>query len=418
MDEQSNLSTDSISKIRFKSLFNNNGCFTFKVESDKQPQKKNKLKQISPDDICSNFFEGENSWRIDKVFKTLNYSFETGDNYFSLAGDTPVIEGYRIAYLHHFPIVINPNIFWLMILQGFSRHMEINNNSERIRYKFVDFEGKKRISIETGINLFMASDEQWISVIEKLLNETLKYIKIAKPILDKFNQKFSTSTKEAEIANNATILSSFKKYFAYSLLGTCGIPEITIEGSIEDWELLYEKVIELGNLDEEIVFWTDELKVIIKKIIETLETKRPNISFFKNIVQNVDKSRECKPDLINGWIIKFIPYDKDNNKCKFNSPNFNGLNVDQLPTQIVNLPFSLKNMNKKGYVNKYEAEIYSGFFGVKQDRETLAIKPIIGYAIVEVKDKAEIEKKKREEQIKISLAIREFERKMNNNNFI
>ena len=33
--------------------------------------------------------------------------------------------------------------------------------------KFVDFKGKKSISIETGINLFMASDEQWNSVIEK-----------------------------------------------------------------------------------------------------------------------------------------------------------------------------------------------------------------------------------------------------------
>ena len=73
--------------------------------------------------------------------------------------------------------------------------------------------------------------------------------------------------------------------------GTCGIPEITIEGTIEDWELLYEKIIELGNLDEEIVFWTDELKIIIKKIIDTLQTKEPDINFYKNIVQNVDKSK-------------------------------------------------------------------------------------------------------------------------------
>ena len=157
--------------------------------------------------------------------------------------------------------------------------------------KFVDFKGKKNISIETGINLFMASDEQWNSVIEKLLKETLRNIKINKTIIDKFNKKFSTSTNESEVANNTTILSSFKKYFTYSMSGTCGIPEITIEGTIEDWELLYEKIIELGNLDEEIVFWTDELKIIIKKIIDTLQTKEPDINFYKNIVQNVDKSK-------------------------------------------------------------------------------------------------------------------------------
>ena len=56
---------------------------------------------------------------------------------------------------------INKKHFWLMILQGFSRHMEINKNSKGLRHKFVDFEGHKNIYIESKItNLFMASDEQ------------------------------------------------------------------------------------------------------------------------------------------------------------------------------------------------------------------------------------------------------------------
>jgi hypothetical protein len=69
----------------------------------------------------------------------LNYSFETGDNYFSHAGDIPVIEGYRMSYLHHFRIIINQSIFWLMILKGFSRYLKINENAERIRNEFYLF---------------------------------------------------------------------------------------------------------------------------------------------------------------------------------------------------------------------------------------------------------------------------------------
>lgn len=402
-DEQTEDSTNRIRKLE------DNNSFTFKVEKNKRPGKK--LRQMSPEDICDNFFKGENSsWEKEKIFEVLFYSFESGDSRFSPAGDSSVIEGYRMAYLKHFPIVLSPNIFWLMILQGFSRHMEINENSKRLRHKFVDFEGQKKIYIESGItNLFMASDEQWNLIIERLLNETLKNIKIDKTILDKFNKKFSTTTSEAEIANNVTILSSFKKYFIYSINGTCGIPEITIEGTIEDWKLLHEKIIELGNLDEEIVFWTDELKKIIKKIIDTLETKQPDINFYKNIVQNTDKSKECKQDLVNGSIIKFIPYDKDNKKCEFNSPDFDGLNIDQIPTQIVNLPFHLKTINKNNNIQECECEIYTGFFGVKQDGETLSIKPIIGYAIVKVKNREQLEKEKLEEQIRISIAMRQFE---------
>ena len=397
-----------ISTSRCNRISTNNNCFTFKVERNKELGKK--LKKVSPEDIYDQFFLGEeNSWRQEKKFNILNYSFETGENYLSKAGDCPVIEGYRMAYLRHFPIVISPNIFWLMILQGFSRHMEIKDNSQRLRNKFVDFEGQKNISIETGFtNLFMASDEQWNSIIEQLLNKTLKNIKINQKILDKFNKKFSTSTNEAEIANNVTILSSFKKYFVYSITGTCGIPEISIEGTIEDWKLLKEKVLELGNLDEEIIFWTKQLKEIIQNIIKTLETKEPDIGFYKNIVQNTDRSRECKPDLINGWIIKFIPYDIDNNKCDFDSPDFNGLDISQIPTQIVNLPFHLITTNKKGRFKQYEAEIYTGFFGVKQDERTLSIKPVIGYVIVEAKDKKEIEQEMAEEQLRINLAMEEL----------
>ena len=299
-----------------------------------------------------------------------------------------------MAYLRHFPIVINPSHFWLMILQGFARHMEINDNSERNRNKLVNFEGKKDISFETGINLFTASEEQWLTFVDDLLDITTKMLEQSgKDLINLFKKEFSTSTKESIVANNIIILSSFKKYFEYSLSGTCGISKIIIEGTIEDWELLLEKIKAIGNFDEEIVFWTNELIIIIKKIIETLKTKRPDKEFFKNIVQNTDRSKQCQPDLINGWIIKFIPYDNNGKKCDFNSPNFNGLQIYDIPSQMTSLPFNLINKNKKGQIINYKAEFFSGFFGILQNKQNLSIRPVIGYAIVEVKNK-------KEEQIK------------------
>ena len=125
------------------------------------------------------------------------------------------------------------------------------------------------MTIETGINLFRASDGQWILFINKLLDETSKQLnKLDINILNLFTKKFSTTTIQAEIANNVTFLSCFKKYIVYTIKGTCGIPEITIEGTLDDWELLYKNIIEIGNLDEEIDFWTNEIRKIILKIIE------------------------------------------------------------------------------------------------------------------------------------------------------
>ena len=288
--------------------------------------------------------------------------------------------------------------------------MEINDYAERNRYKFVNFEGREDIIIRTDLNLFRASDDQWQVIIEKLMNETLKKININENILNIFKKKFSTSTREEEVAITVTFLSIFKKYFKYTIDGTCGISKITIEGTIEDWELLLNKIIEIGNLDEEIIFWTDEIKKIVQKIINTLKTRKPDINFFKNMVQNTDRSKECQPDIINGWIVKFIPYDKNNNKCNFNSPEFNGLTIEQIPSQIVILPFNLINV-----LQKYDAEIYTGFVGFSQDEKTLAIKPIIGYIIVKV------EKKENDPKEKIKQLEQEIERlKLNqrqNSNF-
>ena len=210
MDEES--STEEATNRNNRILRNINNLYTFEVEKNKEPGKK--LRQMSPDKICDYFFKGEEgSWGANKSFNVLTYSFETEDNNFAKT-NYGAIEANRIAYLSHFPIVISPNIFWLMILQGFSRYMEINDNSERLRNKFVKNKRKKDIEIETGLNLFMASDEQWNFMIQKLLNETLKNINIDKTILEKFNKNFTTSTTEAEVGNNVTILSSFKKYFA------------------------------------------------------------------------------------------------------------------------------------------------------------------------------------------------------------
>ena len=382
-EQNESFTTNATLELENNRDVNRKKAFSFVVEGDKKPEKKYKLKDSkSPKEIIENFFRPNSSYAQGKEIKILNYSFETGGEKFNEAGDCSFIEAYRIAYLHHFPIVINPNIFWLMILQGFSKHMEINNNSERNRYKFVNFEDKENIVIKSNLDIFRASDDQWQLIIDNLINETSKKIMINEDILNILKEKFSESTREEEIANNVTFLSLFKKYFVYSMDGTCGISKVTIEGTIEDWDLLLKKIIEIGNLDEEIVFWTDEIKKIVQKIINTLETRNPDLDFFKGIVNNTDRSTECKPNLINGWIIKFIPYDIDNNKCDFNSPEFNGLTIDKIPSQIVILPFNCIYISQK-----YELEFYSGLFGVSQDEKTLEIRPIIGYAIVEVKKK-------------------------------
>ena len=45
----------------------------------------------------------------------------------------------------------------------------------------------------------------------------------------------------------------------------CGIPEITLKGTVEDWKLLHEKALSLGRYDLE--WWTEELRPVLDQFV-------------------------------------------------------------------------------------------------------------------------------------------------------
>ena len=127
-----------------------------------------------------------------------------------------------------------------------------------------------------------------------------------------------------------------KNYFKYtSIMGVYGINAINLKGTLEDWKKINNKFEYFHSIP------------IIDKIIETkiYYSKNKDINdnlrnFWKDLIR-VKNDGEYQPDIIDGWIIKFLP-------------DFN--------------------------------EIASGFYGIIQDEKNFGIKPVIGYAIV-VEDK-------------------------------
>ncbi|POG76811.1 hypothetical protein GLOIN_2v1474294 [Rhizophagus irregularis DAOM 181602=DAOM 197198] len=65
------------------------------------------------------------------------------------------------------------------------------------------------------------------------------------------------------------LLDMVKAYFSYTGCTFCGIPKITLEGTLEDWTKLQEKVVQLPQLDLDIDFWLDRLDPVVWKLVET-----------------------------------------------------------------------------------------------------------------------------------------------------
>jgi len=276
-----------------------------------------------------------------------------------------VILGYLNAYFDHCPIKVNPNVIWQLILNLFSKY--VNDYSEELRNTFVNFEGKKDlecIRIGTFKDVYKYKDD----LIEEFCNKISE--NIGNELTDILTPNFTTSTKESIIAGKVSIMSTFKKYFNYSIgMASCGIPYILLEGSLEDWKKILEKLKSLSKCG----FSTKKIEEDIIEIINTKEGKI-NLDFWRKIIMEtkgtIREIKGCMPveverDLITGWILDFY------NKTKVKKDNLKDLNEE-----VISAPVTIKEINSG---KTKPAVIYAGISDLKQDPITFIVEPIVNY---------------------------------------
>jgi hypothetical protein len=115
---------------------------------------------------------------------------------------------------------------------------------------------------------------------------------------------------------------------------------------------------------------------------------------------------------IDGWLVKFYPYDKDGNRMDLKKLD----NANTIPSELVRVPFIFEIINQDGSVERtIKMELWAGFMGLKQNPLTFNLKPEIGWAVNQFDDD-DVE----EEWIKFSnddtITIIPFGTPSNNNN--
>lgn len=108
-----------------------------------------------------------------------------------------------------------------------------------------------------------------------------------KGVTEKFQCDFSTTNKFFELFSTATIMNSYKKYFEYKrYIPLCGISNIHMAGTLEDWQKVVEKTKSLYqyDVDGNLKLYLRRLEPVLKHFIETY---RGNVSkhFWDNIYQ-------------------------------------------------------------------------------------------------------------------------------------
>ena len=318
--------------------------------------------------------------------KPESYSKPNGVPVENSRGINAFVAAVNTAYALHYPLVLTPDAIWMCIAQGLAQH--INANAEKLRSMFVEHEGKKEIVVRRDDFVKGSATNPWPEVFDQFSEQIRK--NIGEKTHDLLTPEYSTTGPVEKAAAQIVLMDSFKEYFRYTVMTMCGIPEITLEGTVDDWKKLRDRACGLAEYD--LKWWIEALKPILDQFVAAA-SGRVDQKFWSTIYKQQGGSGG---PYITGWIVTLFPYlgrspNLSRNRYLTNwqaKGSFAGVTTSAFPPGVVSTPFKWLY-----YTTDFPMYFYAGFMTVTQDPDSLAIRPEIGWAVADEKE-VEITKEK------------------------
>jgi len=298
----------------------------------------------------------------------------------SETGPNALVGAVGIAYNNHQPLSLSPAAIWMTIAQGLS--FWINENAEKVRKQFVAHEGKAEILLD------VPPSPHWPTVLAAFSEQIAGHIGKKR---DLFISDFSTATLDEKVASEVVLMHSMSKYFSYGMRTLCGFPRITLEGSVEDWEKIHDRVRAFSELGA--VAGDAHMKTWVSALLPTLEAftrsakGNPEKEFWKGLYRADGGSGG---PYISGHILNFFPYIVGNGKLHQNpylgpakkGGFHNGCTSDQFDRGLSRVDVKWDYLGKQRKV-----EFHGGFVGVSLSAEDSTVRPECGWGVLDVTEK-------------------------------
>jgi hypothetical protein len=301
----------------------------------------------------------------------------------------PALAAVHLAFCDHRPLVLSPDIVWMLIAQGFAQH--VLANAEGLRSRFVRHPGQLEIEIRRDDLVKGAANNDWPGVVDELTAGVREHIGSA--AYDLLVPAFTTTGASERTAAQVVLLDAMQSYFTYRVVTMCGIPQVVLEGTAADWLSLAQRADALGEF--ELRWWTDPLRPILAELVASARGAA-RAEFWQSIYKHLSGSGG---PFVTGWISAFFPYLRGarTERATRKNPIFeqggaalaqmlepsddrsaSRITTEAFPSGLARAPFRWKYLNET-----YDMELLAGFVGVRQDPETLSLRPEIGWALSE-----------------------------------
>ena len=294
------------------------------------------------------------------------------------------------AFYEHYPLVISPDAVWLCLAQGFARH--VNQNAEKLRKRFVLFEGKKTLVVDRP-DMELGTPGPWHEVIAEFSQQIGGHIGKTRDLIV---CDFSTTSLVERIASEVVLMDAFQGYFTYEMMCGCGIPEVTLLGTLEDWRSIRRRAAVFSEYGLE--KWTKALLPVLDELVRTAEGT-VDTQFWRSFFRYESGSGSSE---LTGWILTLFPYldaltydPAKRTSVRTPVPNQylndwkrrfgpkdqmrnDGADLGSLPTGMASAPVACTDVRTNVTTN---LRFVGGLFGVTQDAATHALQPEAGWAI-------------------------------------
>ncbi len=303
----------------------------------------------------------------------------------------PLVTAAGWAFRAHYPLCLSPDMIWLMIIQGVANH--INVHAEELRSRFVSHKGTISLHVRRDDFIKGSPENPWSDVFHEFSEQIRDHVGTS---IDLFVPNFSTTGPVERAASEVVLLDAMQRYFKYYGSSACGIPTIALEGTPEDWKGLAERAQGFRELGLE--RWFDLLSPILDQFARAAQGD-VDTAFWRSLYKYNSMSGGPK---INGWITAFFPYRNDDRTGRASMPSLVLLGNDPEELERMLYPGEEPHWDIPGFSNlgfpsglskapfrwdyhnrAYDMEFFGGFMGVAQHKETLAVRPEIGWAVRE-----------------------------------
>jgi hypothetical protein len=243
------------------------------------------------------------------------------------------------AFADHYPLVIRPDDIWILMTYAFAKH--VNENSEKLRSRFVTHKGKKVLTVNLlpgDLTPGQSSFKTWEKLVFPDFSRQIRD-HIGPETHDMISKGFSTTTASDQASFEITLMAAMKSFFGYKMRTICGIPWIELRGTLNDWIDIRDRSQRLfGEFMPE---YAALLSPVLDQFVDAYQGQVDHL-FWQSMVKRIQHGKGSGAfSTVSGWINLLYPYlAKGNNKLKSwqEMESVNGPEPGDFPSVVSSVP--------------------------------------------------------------------------------